>query len=151
MVMMVTTWIRVHLLCHLLYHPTASNLGTVLFCTFASEFNHASIVSHCDWLTHDYYFLPFSAIFIIIISWAIYARKHFPKDIPVDRVSHILYAFANITPDTGEIILSDKWSDTVSRFSRVSIHVFLFFFFSNIEIIGHSIGGRQLERSGIIP
>lgn len=47
-------------------------------------------------------------------SWSIYARKHFPKDIPVDRVSHVLYAFANITPDTGEIILSDKWADTVS-------------------------------------
>lgn len=141
--MTIATWIRVHLLCRLLYHPTANNLGTVLFYTFASEFNYASIVFHR--LANTFYFLLF---FTILISWAIYARKHFPKDIPVDRVSHILYAFANITPDTGEIILSDKWSDTVSRFSRVFIP---FFYFSNIEIQGHSIGGRQLERSGIIP
>ncbi|OGM50071.1 endochitinase 1 [Aspergillus bombycis] len=47
-------------------------------------------------------------------SWSIY-NGHYPQHIPVDKLTHVLYAFANIT-ETGEVRLWGQWSDYDKHF-----------------------------------
>jgi chitinase len=44
-------------------------------------------------------------------SWSIYARNYEVADIPVEKVNVINYAFANINPNTGTIVLGDPYAD----------------------------------------
>ncbi|EEH03594.1 chitinase [Histoplasma capsulatum G186AR] len=44
-------------------------------------------------------------------NWGIYGRNYQPLDIPGNHLTHILYSFANVKPDSGEVYLSDTYSD----------------------------------------
>nr|QGH83626.1 chintase [uncultured bacterium] len=44
------------------------------------------------------------------MSWGIYARSYFVTDIPADQLTHINYAFANVSED-GECVVGDEWAD----------------------------------------
>ena len=43
-------------------------------------------------------------------NWSIYQKGYKPEHVPVQHLTHILYAFANIK-DSGEVVLSDEWAD----------------------------------------
>jgi chitinase len=43
-------------------------------------------------------------------SWSIYARGYMVTDIPADQLTHINYAFINVSEE-GECILGDEWAD----------------------------------------
>ncbi|KAG5651819.1 hypothetical protein H0H81_007291 [Sphagnurus paluster] len=45
------------------------------------------------------------------VNWGIYGRKFPPSKIPTQDLTHILYSFANLRADSGEVFLSDDWAD----------------------------------------
>ena len=48
-------------------------------------------------------------------AWSIYGRSYFVSDIDGTKLTHINYAFANISAD-GSIVLGDSWADVEKTF-----------------------------------
>ncbi|KAI9366305.1 chitinase [Pilaira anomala] len=51
------------------------------------------------------------------INWGIYDREFNVVDLQAEKLSHVLYAFANVNQD-GTIVLGDPWADTDIKLSK---------------------------------
>ena len=49
-------------------------------------------------------------------EWGIYGRDYQPADVPVQQLTHLIYAFANLTAD-GEMTVYDTYAATEKRFT----------------------------------
>lgn len=49
-------------------------------------------------------------------AWSIYARNYNVADIPAGKLTHLNYAFANVSPG-GEVVLGDPWADVEKSYT----------------------------------
>ncbi|OSD07914.1 carbohydrate-binding module family 5 protein [Trametes coccinea BRFM310] len=50
-------------------------------------------------------------------NWGIYGANFQPTDINPTPLTHIIYAFADVSPDTGTISLTDSWADEQKHYA----------------------------------
>lgn len=48
---------------------------------------------------------------IYFSNWSVYGRKHFAKDLPIQHLTHVFYAFIGIDEATGKVKFTDEWAD----------------------------------------
>jgi chitinase len=65
---------------------------------------------------------PGLKIFGYYSAWSIYSRKYYPKDVPLDKITHLIYSFANIKWDkssgTGTVVIGDPFADLQKNYGN---------------------------------
>ncbi|OLL25123.1 Endochitinase B1 [Neolecta irregularis DAH-3] len=54
------------------------------------------------------------------VNWAIYDRNYQPADIPVSYLNYLLYAFADIDVNTGNLVMQDPYADIEKHYPEDS-------------------------------
>ncbi|UQC75004.1 chitinase 1 [Colletotrichum lupini] len=56
---------------------------------------------------------------LYVTNWGIYGAGYHPDSLPIEDITHVLYAFADITSN-GTVVSSDPWADTGKPFGNES-------------------------------
>ncbi|KAK7995144.1 hypothetical protein PG990_013917 [Apiospora arundinis] len=89
----------------MLMSKTFQLLATTCLSLYASVGNASPLTSSIDKRADGGY--ENSAYFV---NWGIYARNFKPQNLPANKITNVLYAFANFQDD-GTVIPSDSWAD----------------------------------------